>query len=421
MKTYLTPFVIAAGLAAGPAAAYCTALTDVANAPKKYKRLLPVLSDTQTGWIVAQDQLKTEFVVTDEVRGLWRQIHADFAAKGIKLVVLAPPPRPLLAPATVTKGYDRDAAEALHATYIAELNAAGLTAPDLMEVANSTGPENYYFSRDTHWTPMAAALSAQALAIAVTGSTAPLPTTTEVYKERGALNELVEKICGKSPEPELVDAPVFETQNTSLLGDAEKPSAVLLGTSFSNRNKRDAYRVADALSHAMGRPVENRSVSGGGATASMEAFIWSGALDTGQYNLVIWEAPYSVPLTSIANLRQVAGSLAQAGNAKELATVAVNDQWQNLRVKFSTDQFATLVVETPGVKTGELSVELISAKGKKHFYKLRKSDRSPQSDRSALWKIALTHLPFDAVERIKLRLRDGSVAAKVWLEGKAYN
>ncbi|WP_412550274.1 alginate O-acetyltransferase AlgX-related protein [Shimia sp. MIT910701] len=44
-----------------------------------------------------------------------------------------------------------------------------------------------------------------------------------------------------------------------------RPSALaLLGSSFSNRYKRDHYRVADALARAFDADVENFSVSGGG-------------------------------------------------------------------------------------------------------------------------------------------------------------
>ncbi len=126
-------------------------------------------------------------------------------------------------------------------------------------------------------------------------------------QEEGSLAEVVHNACGTVLPPE-----TSETFDLSRSGDlldtpVDGPAIALLGSSFSNRYKRDHYRVADALARAFDADVENFSVSGGGPIGAIEAYVMSGALDRKDHNLVVWELPYTESFNSQSFFTPIAG------------------------------------------------------------------------------------------------------------------
>ncbi len=403
---------LATSAAADP---YCSALSDPEQVPKKYAKRAPFHVDASSGWIVGEDQFKTEFNVTEETTALWKAIAEGFDAKGVQLIVLAAPPRPLFAPETALPStYNAAAAREAFSTYIKALNASGIPAPDLSVLRDTAYASEFYFARDTHWTPVGAAVSATHLSATITGLQAPDIVADvsfgESYTEKGSLSTVVEETCGTRPETELVRSPVYTKQGdaSALLSDHDDASVALIGTSFSDRYKRDAYQVAGALAHALDRPVDNFSVTGGGMTGAMEAFLRSGALSTGQYNTVIWETPYTAPLTDISGLRQILGILQKNGEAVNVYSGPVGSDWMHIDHGFSVGDFAALQLKTPSVTKGKLSIELYDGNGQKIRTNLVKSDRVTAESRSNTWSLSLTALPIKDVKRLKIRLAAGA-------------
>lgn len=414
MKRLTIPAALAAILGlAGAAVAdpYCSALADPDQVPKKYAKRAPFHVDPPSGWLVGEDQLKTEFDVTEETSALWNALVEGFDTKGVKLVVLAAPPRPLFAPQNALPGtYNAIAAQEAFSSYIAAMNTSGIPAPDLSVVRDTSHAAGFYFARDTHWTPAGAAIAAAHLSAAVTGQPAADTIANvsfdETYTEKGSLSTVVEATCGTRPETELVSAPVFATQGdaTTLLSVQDDASVALIGTSFSDRYQRDAYQVASALTHALDQPVDNFSVTGGGMTGAMEAFLRSEAFSSGQYDTVIWETPYTAPLTNISGLRQILGILQENGEATHVYTGSVGSDWMNVDHGFSIENFAALHLKTPSVTKGKLGVELYDANGQKIRTNLVKSDRVTAEARSDTWSLSLAALPIKDVKRFKIRL-----------------
>lgn len=417
MKT-LTMLSVAAAVAltaaatTAQAAPYCAEMNSKDTLPKKFQKRGPFYSDAASGWIIGDDQMRGSFKVSGEARLLWSAIKAEFAAKGVKLAVMAAPPRPLFAPADVRSAMgkaDYDAASAAKgfAAYIDGLNQAGIAAPNLLTSAEGT-ERPFYFQRDTHWTPAGAALSAKVLADAM-GMTAgaAAPAFTGTYEENGSLSMVAEATCGDRPAAETVEAPDFAKAGdaNALLGDATGPALALVGTSFSDRYQRDAYRVADAIAHYAGVSVENFSVSGGGVTAAMEAFIRSGRM--ADFETVVWEAPYTEPLTNISALRQILGALIsqRISGATEEQSIEVSGDWTSIKPDFALSEGGALEVRIAGVATGQLDVEIYDADNKKTAVKLRKSDRVDAALRSDVWTIALGSIDPADIARIKLRLK----------------
>jgi len=427
MKLFLTNLVLATAMTCATGAVakpYCTELTERAQLPKKYQNRGPFYSDTASGWIIGQDQLASNFLVSDQVTALWIGIAKEFKKLDTELVVLAAPPRPLFAPADVLRqinlpsDFNLEELRDRFSAYITVLNTAGIIAPDLSKLAQSKHSNSYYFTRDTHWTPMGAAISVSHLKEAIDQTPAEETISTIIasqnYEEKGSLAAVVEEICGTRPEIEKVPSPQFAQQGSaeSLFADqTDEDTIALVGTSFSDRYKRDAYKVADAISFVMDATVENYSVTGGGIVGAMEAFIHSGALENSRFKNVVWEVPYSAPLTKVDGLRQILGVLLTQ-NIKPLdegLETQISDKWITLKHRFSAADLKALEIRTNKISVGQLVVELIDTKGTSTQFKLVKTDRIAATFRSTRWALALTGLPNTEIIKIKLRLKGGIV------------
>ena len=394
------------------AAPYCGAFLEPEAMPAQYARLAPVLSNTDTGWIFTQDQLREDYGLKPRNAVLLEQIAQAFERQGMQLAILMPPPRPLAAGQAVL---DETAAGApaidvartakSFSEMTAQVRRMGILMPDLSLLALDRGAAApFYFGRDTHWTPFGAALSARALAGAVlSGATLPAPVPgAGMYEERGSLSGMARKICGVELAPETAPFAVLPATGGGLLDpDGSGPRAVLAGSSFSDRYKRDAYRVADALSAYLGRPVENRSVSGGGAIGAIEGLVSSGMLRRGQYDLVIWELPYTESLNKESALRQLLGALVLAGGKLEVSAAVLTP---GAPLKIPPGGPLPVLVRADSLPLGvqRHTVEIRYRDRKPTRIKLQRKDRVPSGMREGPWAVSLAELPSVDVQSISL-------------------
>ncbi|MEM9435654.1 MAG: hypothetical protein AAGA15_01325 [Pseudomonadota bacterium] len=305
---------------------YCAPMLDADALDRPYQRLAPIYNSTETGWIFGSDQLDYRYVLNATEQALLAELVAELAERGTQLAVLIPPPRPVVAGQAVvdaTTGqpgaYDMAAQATAFHEMMTQIASTGATAPDLLTLALSDRSltDSYYFQRDTHWTNRGAAHSALALAGAVNAQDATFDPAelvpVEMAEERGSLSRIVTATCDTTPDAET--SPLFDysshlPQSGGLLSEtgADGVQAVLLGTSFSDRYGRDQYQSADALTSALGRPVENRSVSGGGIIGPFENYLLSDDFARDRPDLIIWEFPYTYQLRE-TGLRQLLGAL----------------------------------------------------------------------------------------------------------------
>jgi hypothetical protein len=312
------------------AAPYCSQLLSKERLPKKYAKLAPVYSDEASGWIFAQNQLQDRYDMKAPSLNLVQAIVDEFAKRDVPLAIVIAPPRAVIAgqdtlDATMEQqAYSVAKAQSSFDTLISQLADTGAIVPNLSDVALSEQSirDGFYYRRDTHWTTVGSAVSAIAVANAVNAHMPDLfpndgtlafgdLAASGSIEEKGSLTKVVSKTCGTALTPET--SVTFDlSRQGSLLGNApEGPSIALLGSSFSNRYKRDLYRFADALARAFDADVENFSVSGGGPIGAIEPYVLSGALDRKDHDLVIWELPYTESFNSPSFLRQLLGALSE--------------------------------------------------------------------------------------------------------------
>jgi hypothetical protein len=383
--------------------------------PKKYQKKGPFYSDADQGWIVAGDQLMTDFSIAEESRFLMTKIAEAFNTRGIKLVLAVPPPRPLLMSAVI-EGYDKDKATDSFLAYLKSISDTGVIAPDLFTSMKASLGGAAYFQRDTHWTPKGAALAALTLAHQI-GEVEEIEKAfssldfIEAYSEEGSLTTVVDQICKTTLMPEEVMASSFSKRGAAsdLFSDtpSEGQKIALAGTSFSNRYNRDVYRFSDALSFALDSQVENYSVSGGGIISALEALILCDAFQEGAYQTVIWEVPYTQNLSDTHSLRQILGALniSEYDKIEEIYKGSVGSDWKSVPLSLKLVGNLTLQIVTDRADLKQVDVELYNQKNENIRIKLRKSNRVPAQFQSDLWSASLDGLAISEVHRMKVRLK----------------
>lgn len=379
---------------------YCDAFNDPTSLAKKYARLVP-MSDQNTGWIFTKDQLNQDYVLKDANVRLLKSIAEEFQKIDTKFAIVMAPPRPLDAGEDIVSktvngaiGYDLTATMQTFSAMIQQVNNIGITMPDLSALVTTQKDDThkYFFKRDTHWTPFGAAQSVQALASSLGLSEKAMPPILENgYEERGSLSEMSRIVCDADIEPEVVAAIDYPSSEMGLLDDIPSDFKVALaGSSYSDRYKRDTYRVADAIAYFLSADVENISVSGGGAIGAIEGMISSGKLRNGDYDLVVWELPYTEGLNNESALRQLLGALRNQRPAGIKQHQVAVGQTLNLEGKIAPSDVLNVKNITDQERV-TLKIQFTNRKPKK--VRLVRKSRVPQDLRSGAWSVSLAGLP----------------------------
>ncbi|MEL6571353.1 MAG: hypothetical protein AAFQ64_06835 [Pseudomonadota bacterium] len=402
MKLSMTIGALCVATAPAFAAPYCDALLHKEQLEKRYQRLAPIENSANTGWIFTADQMDVDYEMSSEVTMLMTGIIEAIEAQNTQLTILTAPPRPIVAGQEIVdltygrKGaFDVATAAASFDTLVAQLRDAGATVPNLLtaaQAAEDSAP--YYFQRDTHWTSTGAALSALALAeemdVANSFAISQL-AVLDTYEERGSLSDIVDATCGMRDAAEMMPVydytSVADANGLGLLDDTSstRTQVALLGTSFSNRYRRDQYQAADALAAALNADIENLSVSGGGLIGPMEEYVLSGALYAGSRDMVIWEFPYTESLNT-SPLRQLLGALKAQGAAEmDSFETAMSDGSATFDLQSRAVGADLLHIQLDTDQAREVRLALTFADGTSKTVKLRRKSSMQEVAQHADW------------------------------------
>lgn len=392
---------------AGAAAPYCADMLSADTLESRYQRLAPIYNSVETGWIFGSDQLDYRYVLSDSEQALLALLVSELEARGTKLAMLIAPPRPVIAGQDVVDAttnrpgqYDMAAQGSAFHQMMDQIAATGAIAPDLLRLVQSDPvvAQDFYFRRDTHWTNIGPAYSARALAALMPDADgAPLDprmlNALEEVAERGSLSDIVSATCDTTPDPEL--SPLFDyspylTQSAGLLDtdSSEGTDAILLGTSFSDRYKRDQYQAADALSAALNRGVTNRSVSGGGMIGPFETYLLTGGFAEDQPDLIIWEFPYTYQLNE-TELRRLLGALRADETDSASMSATLNQDLTEIAVPAEMGATPLLGLRMLDGYARDLVVHLTFSDGNRHRLRLRRKKRMEEIAVLDTWWIDL--------------------------------
>ena len=230
---------------------------------------------------------------------------AVLAARGTELVVALVPDKARIEAGSLCGAPRSAQADARFGAFTRLLLARRVHAVDLaapMAAARRDGP--LFFRTDTHWNGRGAALAARLVAAAVA---APLGPAARYRTERAeaetdrpgdllrlmGLDQVPDTTPALRPRPDrervertvAVEAP---TPADDLLGDAPGGDIVLIGSSFSLHSD-----FQGRLEEALGHPVDNVALAGGGFAGAAGRYLAGAALDAPP-RLVVWEIPERV-------------------------------------------------------------------------------------------------------------------------------
>jgi len=404
---------------------YCPEMLNRDELEPRYQRLAPIYNSAETGWIFGSDQLDYRYVLTNTEQTLLADLVSELASRGTQLSMLIAPPRPVVAGQEVvdeTTGqagsYDMAAqANAFH-HMIGQLKQAGAVAPDLLALAQSQPSlaNTYYFQRDTHWTNLSAAYSALALASELSGDPEPAfdPSSLaqiELVEEPGSLSEIVSVVCDTTPGSEFSALLDYSPHLPQMGGLLETPTdagdaAILLGTSFSDRNRRDQYQTADALDAALQRPIQNRSVSGGGLVGPFETYILTGGFAEDRPDLVIWEFPYTYELRE-RELRRLLGALRADEGVAHTQSFAIGGDTTQIDMPNNAVSTTLLGLRMTDGSARDMILHLHFDDGSDAQFRLRRKTRMDEVAILDTWWIDLHDFPAPLAS-ITLELRGNS-------------
>ncbi len=423
IKTTALALICACGATSLAAAPVCSQFASPDTMPKKYRKLAPVINNAADGWIITQDQLLQTFEVNDTVTYLIDEITAEFQKRDILLALLVAPPRPAIAGQDVldngqpvTNDYNAEQAATSYSNMVAQLQTTAVVIPDLAKVALSTADmrDAYYFKRDTHWTPLGAARSIEALSLTVANKHPALFATAGQAQaqlladgpslvERGSLSDMTKATCEIQLAPEEAAIPLYENASNDLLGDSDdKPRIALAGSSFSNRYKKDFYRVADALAGAFDAEVQNFSVSGGGSIGAIESIVLDGTLKAGDYDMVVWEMPYTDWKNPESFLRQLLGALRFDSQSPTAQSKSL-DQSGKVTLEGFDAAPNMVLIHTPNGQAQRMKLDVKSLSGEKETINLVRKSHIPADRRADIWAISLAGKFDNKIASVALR------------------
>jgi len=310
----LVPALLASGHAqAEDAVLLCTA-ANTTDLPADQQHLRRIVAGAD-GWLFGERDFILPPLTTLGTQTMLQRFTEALQHSGIQFAIALVPSRGAVneayltpailqnlpyTPAQLRKGYEAKRED---------LQRAGIAVPDLMTPLHAASTiDRIYFKRDHHWTPRGATLAAQTMALSLhtLPSISLLPErlfkteTGARVEHKGSYGGFVAQQCGIGMLPETRFEQRTLPVDATLLDDSQ-PGIVLVGTSYSD----EKYNFAGALSEALHRDIDNRSVTGGGAGDSILSYLTSPDYAAHKPALLIWEVPDIYSLNTIDLWRQL--------------------------------------------------------------------------------------------------------------------
>lgn len=375
----------------------------------------------QDGWLLRSSDFKEDFSPKNSLPYLVR-LNEALASVGVELVVAIIPLRSMVYPQIILEypedatSFSADKASASYNDLIAELESAGIQAPNLLEVATAMSANEFYFYKlDHHWTGEGARYSAEAVAEVIKKSEhyatlEKVPYKTTLLKEReasGSAQEIVEETCATPLQSEV--RKVYQTVSTSadgLFGDVTYPVS-LVGTSFSGHNL-DGF-----LSETLQLPVLNYAVAGGGAYTAIQAYLSSDDFQNQKPSYLVWEFSAHHGFRELRELKQLIPSVygvckdsVYSAEVTLAPTVTVLDETVTGALPSASYY---MVLEIPDVTVTDFAVNTVYTDGDKSKVVVSRSTRGTNNGR---FFVELNDSPTKHLQTVSIEM-PGSISSAV--------
>lgn len=271
---------------------------------KSYRVMVP----GQDGWIFrSNSDFKTDFSVKSETLGYLKDFSGALARRDIMLVILYPPTRGMVhfdeLPEEQAERYHFTTPETVRDSYKNLLLKIRQNGLHIVGVEDYKIGDPFFYKRDHHWNSDGSRRSARNLARYVEGlpvykslrKTAFKTSFTGKTEYKGTFHKAFKTLCNTSLPPEEaetymtepVEAPVTSDE---LLGSAQPPEVVLLGTSNSVAEQSGA-NFEGFLKEALSTDILNMSVSAASIDTALISYLNTEHFKSGYGKLLIWEVP----------------------------------------------------------------------------------------------------------------------------------
>lgn len=254
------------------------------------------------GWIFRYPGDFTDKAIRPAENSLFQQVINALRTKDIAITMMLLPPRgavdrSLIGRDPLIDGFNINKAKRRYTQALDELNGMGITAPNLLSVAEAITAQGnpFYLSQDNHWSPEGAMASAEALLESAPHLKGNIAMELKVQESATYVGNLARVLSGACPEYKSIEQEVnIGTVSTAVSGlglfdDSPEASAVLVGTSQSYNPK---WGFGSFLEYTLEKPIINAAVAAGGPWRSLVTYVSSPDFQERQIDHIIWEIPY---------------------------------------------------------------------------------------------------------------------------------
>ncbi|MEZ4631725.1 MAG: hypothetical protein R2880_13620 [Deinococcales bacterium] len=243
--------------------------------------------------------------LTEELYTSFSKIQQVLQRRGIALVVVPIPPRPLVLAdyldqtKAIQASYQPAEAEAQYMAFIQNLQLRGIVAVDVLSPLGAyQGDDPLNTLLERHWTPVGAMLSARAVTNEIKAKFQTMLVTLEPtffqnevsgwVSRTALLTEKINQICHSNLTSKVLSyESISQTSSDQLFADIPI-QAVAVGTSYS----QPLWNFADSLKSQLAIEIINAYIPGGGMFSSIENFFLNETFLQQDIKLLIWEFPF---------------------------------------------------------------------------------------------------------------------------------
>mgnify|MGYP002619592340 CR=1 FL=1 len=308
----------------GPECLICPALSDPQQYAEGGMKIMRFMAPGRGSWLFRSDvDLTTDFGMPAHMEPELARLISTFNRQGTEVAIVIQPTRGLMHRDKVRPdfayGFDYAEGVANLRHFLTQLRNAGAIVPDVMNLVENPPQEEYFFRRDTHWTPAGAKATAQLVAQEVRRQPVYAGLTKSTYRTEpsviipkdGAHNMAFSRLCGNDFGYQYVQN--FQTvpevdEVSALFDDIPEPEVTLVGTSNSAARDEDTkqYNFDGYLKEYLSVNLMNFSLQGGGQDGALMEFLLSPSYSPSTPpKLIIWELPANYKLASEVMYRQL--------------------------------------------------------------------------------------------------------------------
>lgn len=331
----------------------CEAVADPNQYQGRGMKLMRFIAPGKDHWLFRSSvDLVNDFGIPSAMEPEFARLMRAFASNGTHVAIALQPTRGLMHHDKVIPeyayGFDYAKASASLKAFRQQLIANGAIVPDAMQMVENPPEGDYFFRRDSHWTPAGAQATAKLMATEIKRQPfySDLPKKAYVTEpgvtipKYGVLDMALGQVCSNVYGNQFVKnyrtVPASEDAS-GLFEEVADPDVILVGTSNSAAREDETrqYNFDGYLKEYLDLDILNYALPGSGQDGALLEYLLSSNYSVdAPPKLIIWELPANYTLDTPYLYRQLVPAVndgcARAeplmSNKLERPSLAVNDR-----------------------------------------------------------------------------------------------